>query len=55
MLSSQVVAALRVAAAPDDLLRTGSSPMDGIAFVAAARTSTGGARNAARGTSTAGC
>jgi hypothetical protein len=34
MLSGQVAAALRVAAAPGDLLHIGFSPMDGIAFVA---------------------
>jgi hypothetical protein len=39
MLSRQVNAALWVAAAPGDLLRTGSSPMSRIAVVATARIS----------------
>ncbi|HWQ55076.1 MAG TPA: hypothetical protein VN442_15420, partial [Bryobacteraceae bacterium] len=46
---TQTLAARRVAAAPADLPRRGSSPMSRIALLAAPRISAGGARNAAHG------
>ena len=51
----QFLAAQRVAAAPAVLLRRGGLPMSRIARAAPPRRTTGGARNAARGTFTTGC
>ena len=52
---TQTLAARRVAAAPDDLLRRSSSPMSRIALVATPRISSGGAPNAAHGSFSAAC
>ena len=51
----QTLAARRVQAAPADLHRPGSSPMSGIARVAAPCISTGGAPNAACTSFSAAC
>ncbi len=51
----QFLAAQRVAAAPAVWLRRGGLPMSRIGCAATPRHSIGGARNAARGTSTTGC